>query len=197
MIKERFSNQSGIIYCLTTKDCETLSAHLQKKGVNSNFYHGDLSASVRHMRQKEWTENNIHVLCTTTAFGLGIDKPDIRFVFHHAIPSSLEAYYQQSGRAVSPNNSFFNLNSNLKILKNKGRDGKHASCILFYSTGDRYRAEKVTFTGKNGSVRRKEQLDTVLSYCQSKKCRHQLLVSVKTKKKIIFIFLEIITFYQF
>lgn len=100
LIKSKFENESGIIYCLTTKDCENLSEKLVKRGINSNFYHADLPTSVRHLRQKEWTENRTSVLCATTAFGLGIDKPDIRFVFHHAIPSSLEAYYQQSGRAV-------------------------------------------------------------------------------------------------
>jgi bloom syndrome protein len=93
-------DKTGIIYCLTTLDCEKLSMFLKESGIKCNFYHADLPSGKRTEVQQQWMLGEVNVLCTTIAFGLGIDKPDIRYIIHHTIPSSLEAYYQQTGRAV-------------------------------------------------------------------------------------------------
>ena len=113
LIKTRFKQKCGIIYCLTRKECEKLAEILKRNyGIKCDFYHGDLPYSRRQEIQKNWMENEIQVIIATIAFGMGINKKDVRFVIHAAAPKSLEGYVQECGRA--------------------GRDGEKSECILYY-----------------------------------------------------------------
>lgn len=109
-------NASGIIYCLSRNDCDTMAAKLCTQGIRAASYHAGLSDTTRENVQKDWISEKFKVICATIAFGMGIDKPDVRFVLHYSIPKSIEGYYQESGRA--------------------GRDGEPSECILYYNYRD-------------------------------------------------------------
>ena len=150
---------SGVIYCLSRKDCETVSDALQQKlnekgcgHVRVSFYHAELDDQERTRRHHAWSSGKISVLCATIAFGMGIDKPDVRFVIHFSMPKSITHYYQESGRA--------------------GRDGAKADCILYYAYKDKKVLETMIRKGSNNpnseSTRRKiDQLYTCLRYCEN------------------------------
>lgn len=122
-IKAKYNSASGIIYCLSRKECGDISAQLSRKGIKAAPYHAGLSDSVREAVQKDWITNKFKVICATIAFGMGIDKPDVRYVLHFSIPKSIEGYYQESGRA--------------------GRDGDIAHCVLYYNYRDMIRMRKI------------------------------------------------------
>ena len=113
---------SGIVYCRTRKACEELAGQLAAEGVSAGFYHGGLSYQVRSARQEEWLSEQVRVIVATNAFGMGIDKSNVRYVVHYQIPDSLEAYYQEAGRA--------------------GRDGLPAFAVLLYGSSDRASASQ-------------------------------------------------------
>lgn len=123
LIKRSFNRQSGIVYCFSRKDCDQVAQDLKRNGIQALAYHAGLSDGVREKRQTLWINNKFHVLCATIAFGMGIDKADVRFVIHHSLPKSIEGYYQESGRA--------------------GRDGENSSCILYYSWSDVIRLRRM------------------------------------------------------
>lgn len=114
-IKE-YRNASGIVYCLSRNDCDTVAQKLCDLGVRAVSYHAGLSDKKRENVQKDWITERFKVICATIAFGMGIDKPDVRYVLHYSIPKSIEGYYQESGRA--------------------GRDGEKSICILYYNNRD-------------------------------------------------------------
>jgi len=166
LVAER-PNDSGVIYCLSRKNCEQLADKLQKKlkekgrgHIGVSFYHAELDANERERRHKQWSVGRINVLCATVAFGMGIDKPDVRYVIHFSMPKSITHYYQESGRA--------------------GRDGELADCILFYSYKDKQVLEKMIRNGNddkyNPSIRRKvDQLYTCVRYCEDEfRCRRTM-----------------------
>ena len=119
----RGTHQCGIVYCLSRDDCERVAKVLQENGIRAAHYHANLSDKMREEVQAKWTDDRINVICATIAFGMGINKPDVRFVIHHSLSKSLEGYHQEAGRA--------------------GRDGLPARCILFYSYKDSQRIQKM------------------------------------------------------
>jgi RecQ family ATP-dependent DNA helicase len=116
LINKTYTNKTGIIYCYSRKTCEKVNEKLIEANILSEFYHAGLSKKHRERIQTEWLNNTKQVIVATIAFGMGIDKPDVRFVFHYNMPTSIEGYYQEIGRA--------------------GRDGNMSDCILFYNIQD-------------------------------------------------------------
>ncbi|CAG9530750.1 unnamed protein product [Cercopithifilaria johnstoni] len=152
LIKTRFTELSGIIYCFSRKECEELTKSLRTNGIKASHYHAFLDADKRNITHEKWLSGAINVIVATVAFGMGIDKPDVRYVIHHSLPKSLENYYQESGRV--------------------GRDGNKAYCILYYRLNDLFRQSTMVCTEKTG-VR---NLYSVLSYCtQSSECRRSVI----------------------
>ncbi len=144
--------KSGIIYCLTRKKVEDLAEMLTLNGIKALPYHAGLDNKVRAENQDKFLMEEVDVIVATIAFGMGIDKPDVRFVIHHDIPKSLEGYYQETGRA--------------------GRDGGEGKCIAFYSEHDVERLYKF-FTDKNITEQEmaNQLVQEVVSYAESSACR--------------------------
>lgn len=122
-IQTRPSTSSGIIYCLSRKECDEVATKMCAAGIRASAYHAGLTDKARESRQKDWITNKVRVICATIAFGMGIDKPDVRFVLHYSLPKSIEGYYQEAGRA--------------------GRDGEIADCVLYYNYSDMMRLKKM------------------------------------------------------
>ncbi|KAI9103562.1 hypothetical protein K1719_023185 [Acacia pycnantha] len=126
-IRENHYDECGIIYCLSRTDCEKVAEKLQECGHKTAFYHGSVDPAQRTFVQNQWSKDEINIMCATVAFGMGINKPDVRFVIHHSLPKSIEGYHQECGRA--------------------GRDGQRASCVLYYSYSDYIRVKHMITQG--------------------------------------------------
>lgn len=155
-IKNR-PRKSGIIYCLSRKKVEEIAQMLSVNGINALPYHAGMDAKTRASHQDKFLMEDVDVIVATIAFGMGIDKPDVRFVIHYDIPKSLEGYYQETGRA--------------------GRDGLDGECLLFYNPGDIEKLEKFM---KDKPVSEREIGSQLLfetsSYAESSQCRRKMLL---------------------
>ena len=149
--------KSGIIYCLSRKKVEELAEILQANDINARAYHAGMDSTVRSENQDNFLLEEVEVIVATIAFGMGIDKPDVRYVIHYNIPKSLEGFYQETGRA--------------------GRDGGEGQCIAFYSTKDIQKLEKF-MQGKPISEQEigKQLLSETKAYAESSICRRKLLL---------------------
>ena len=152
--------QSGIVYCLSRKLTDEVAALLQKEGYRALPYHAGLDAEVRAENQEAFMAEDGVIMVATIAFGMGIDKPDIRFVFHLNLPGSMEAYYQEIGRA--------------------GRDGAPSEVFMVYGLDDiRMRRQFIEQDGEASDHKRREhkRLDALLAYCEASQCRRVSLLS--------------------
>lgn len=155
-IKSSYRNQSGIIYCLSRQTCEKIAEQLRNDHeVKAHHYHAGMDPQVKNKVQKQWQAGEYHVIVATIAFGMGIDKPDVRFVIHHTIPKSLEGYYQETGRA--------------------GRDGKRSGCFLYYGYQDTSALKRMIDDGEGSreqKERQREMLRAVVQFCENRSdCR--------------------------
>ena len=149
-------HQSGIIYCLSRNNTESLVEELAEYGIRAVAYHAGLSHEVRERAQEDFINDRIRVVCATVAFGMGIDKSNVRWVIHFHMPGSIENYYQEIGRA--------------------GRDGRPSDTLLFYSVGDLLFHRHMAETSNQKDVYL-QKLNRMRRYCEANICRRRILLS--------------------
>ncbi|MCL2366981.1 MAG: RecQ family ATP-dependent DNA helicase [Oscillospiraceae bacterium] len=166
MIAQR-SNMCGVVYCATRKTVDTVCAELRRNGVAASRYHAGLKDAERRLNQDDFISSRISVMVATNAFGMGIDKPDVRYVIHYNMPKNLEGYYQEAGRA--------------------GRDGEPSECVLLFSDEDIRIAEYLIKDSGNDApltewerrdVRYRDmaRLDKMIRYCEVEGCLRQYIL---------------------
>lgn len=155
-IVRRYSDDSGIIYCLSRKTAEQLALDLSARGIRALPYHAGLSPQKRSEAQDLFINGRLQVVCATVAFGMGIDKSNIRYVIHTNMPANMESYYQEIGRA--------------------GRDGLPAEALMFYSMSDVITLRK--WADESGRVQiNRDKLNTMLDFAQAKVCRRRMILN--------------------
>jgi ATP-dependent DNA helicase RecQ len=152
-------NEAAIIYCFSRKDTEHLAADLRREGFQALPYHAGLESEARRINQEKFSQDEAQIIVATIAFGMGIDKPDVRLVIHYHLPKSIEGYYQETGRA--------------------GRDGLPSRCILFYSYADKIKQQYFIRQIENEAERKNayRKLEQMVEYCELPTCRRAYLLS--------------------
>ncbi len=152
-------NSSVIIYCFSRNDTETMVDKLKRHGLSAVAYHAGLNAKTRKENQEKFIKDEVNIIVATIAFGMGIDKPDVRLVIHHSLPKSIEGYYQETGRA--------------------GRDGLPSRCVLFFSYADKFKQDYFINNIRDDDERGKaqENLNQVLNYGNLNSCRRKFLLN--------------------
>lgn len=163
---KKHEDESGIIYCATKKNVDKLYTLLNEQGISAGRYHAGLSNDERKQNQEDFTYDRIRVMVATNAFGMGIDKSNVRYVLHYNMPQSLEYYYQEAGRA--------------------GRDGEEAECVLFFSKQDiminKFLLQNKVSAGDMASDMQKtandqRKLQQMINYCETDKCLREFILS--------------------
>ena len=155
----RLPRQPGIVYCHTRRQTESLAERLRADGIQARAYHAGMTPAQRQQHQDLFVSERVHVICATIAFGMGIDKANVRFVAHYDMPKNIESYYQETGRA--------------------GRDGDTSWCVLFYSPGDAVKHEIHAEEHDDPEVRRValKQIQEMASLAESNDCRRKRLLA--------------------
>jgi RecQ family ATP-dependent DNA helicase len=153
--QKNYQDAAGIIFCMKSKEAEKIAEFLDSNGFNASHYHARMKADARKKALDDWMEGTVKIICCTSAFGIGIEKPDVRFVIHQTMPRSLEAYYQESGNA--------------------GRDGEKSDCLLLFAASD----SKIG-VDKEGEKKEVEEkhINAVIDYAQdNQECRRKKLLA--------------------
>ena len=156
----QYKNETGIIYCLSRKGAESLAKKLKEAGYKSGYYHAGMDSLSRNRVQQRFQNDEIRIVCATIAFGMGIDKSNVRFVIHYNLPKNIEGYYQEIGRA--------------------GRDGLEAECLLFYSWADKMRLQQFVDQGEGNETFKRvqtEKLNRMWECSTASSCRTNLILN--------------------